>query len=43
METCYKVFKKDVIKGMKLRSKGFDFEPEITSKLIEITEKMKSI
>lgn len=35
METCYKVFKKEVIKNMKLRAKRFDFEPEITSKILK--------
>ncbi|MCA9961504.1 MAG: glycosyltransferase family 2 protein [Chloroflexota bacterium] len=35
METCYKVFRADVIQGMPLRSKGFEFEPEITSKVLK--------
>ncbi len=35
METCYKVFKKDVIKGVKLKAKKFDFEPEITAKILK--------
>jgi len=42
METCYKVFKKDVLKGIKLKCNRFDFEPEFTSKIlkkgIKITE-----
>jgi glycosyltransferase involved in cell wall biosynthesis len=29
METCYKVFRADVIKGMPLHSRRFEFEPEI--------------
>jgi len=33
METCYKVFKTDVIRKIKLRSNRFGFEPEITAKL----------
>src|SRR3989338_844468 len=28
METCYKVFKKDCLKGIRLKSNGFNFEPE---------------
>jgi hypothetical protein len=28
------MFKKECIKGMIIRAKGFDFEPEITAKLI---------
>ena len=34
METCYKVFRSDVIKSMNIKSKRFDFEPEITAKLL---------
>ncbi|HTV57378.1 MAG TPA: glycosyltransferase family 2 protein [Verrucomicrobiae bacterium] len=33
METCYKVFRVEVIRGMNLRSNRFDIEPEITAKL----------
>ncbi len=35
METCYKVFKSEIIKNIKLRSKRFDFEPEVTAKLLK--------
>jgi len=35
METCYKVFRADVIKGMRLRSKRFDIEPELTAKVLK--------
>ncbi len=35
METCYKVFKSEVIKNINLRATGFDFEPEITAKLLK--------
>jgi glycosyltransferase involved in cell wall biosynthesis len=35
METCYKVFRADVIKGMALRSRRFEFEPEITAKVLK--------
>ncbi len=35
METCYKVFSRDVLKGMKLNAKRFDFEPEITAKILK--------
>ncbi|MEP7273239.1 MAG: glycosyltransferase family 2 protein [Acidobacteriota bacterium] len=34
METCYKIFRADVIKNMQIRSNGFDFEPEITAKVL---------
>jgi len=35
METGYKVFKKEVIEGMKLNATRFDFEPEITVKILK--------
>ena len=35
METCYKLFKKDVIKNIKLESRKFGFEPEITAKVLK--------
>lgn len=35
METCYKVFPRNAVKNMKLRAKGFEFEPEITAKLLK--------
>ena len=33
METCYKIFRREVIQGMKLRSNRFGFEPEVTAKI----------
>src|SRR4030043_205750 len=35
METCYKVFKKEVIKDVNINAKRFDFEPEITAKILK--------
>ena len=35
METCYKAFRREVLDGIKLRSNGFDFEPEITAKILK--------
>ena len=35
METCYKMMTKDVIKSIKLKAKRFEFEPEITAKIIK--------
>lgn len=35
METGYKVFRKDVIRGVDFKSKRFDFEPEFTSKILK--------
>lgn len=36
METCYKVFKQDVIKQLQLKEDRFGFEPEVTAKLSHI-------
>jgi glycosyltransferase involved in cell wall biosynthesis len=33
METCYKVFRREVLTGIKLKSNRFGFEPEITAKV----------
>ena len=35
METGYKVFRREVIEGMNIRSKRFDFEPEFTAKILK--------
>jgi glycosyltransferase involved in cell wall biosynthesis len=35
METCYKVFRADVVSGMKIRARGFEFEPEFTAKVLK--------
>ena len=34
METCYKLFDRTVIDGIKIESDRFDFEPEITAKVL---------
>jgi glycosyltransferase involved in cell wall biosynthesis len=36
METCYKVFKKEVLQQIRLKSRRFGFEPEITVKLAKL-------
>ncbi len=35
METCYKMFRADVIKGIPLHARGFEFEPEVTAKVLK--------
>jgi glycosyltransferase involved in cell wall biosynthesis len=35
METCYKVFRAEVVQGMKIRARGFEFEPEVTAKVLK--------
>jgi glycosyltransferase involved in cell wall biosynthesis len=36
METCYKMFRADIIKGVKLNENRFGFEPEVTAKIARI-------
>jgi len=36
METCYKLFKTDIIQNIKLKENRFGFEPEITSKISRV-------
>lgn len=36
METCYKMFKAEIIKGIKLRENRFGFEPEVTAKVARV-------
>jgi len=36
METCYKLFRADIIKNMVLEEKRFGFEPEVTAKVSKI-------
>jgi glycosyltransferase involved in cell wall biosynthesis len=36
METCYKLFKKDIIKKIQLKENRFGFEPEVTAKISKI-------
>jgi len=35
METCYKVFKSDILKEIDFRSNRFGFEPEFTAKIVK--------
>ena len=36
METCYKVFRREVLKRIELREKRFGFEPEVTARLARL-------
>jgi glycosyltransferase involved in cell wall biosynthesis len=36
METCYKLFRSDIIKSIHLKEKRFGFEPEVTAKVSRI-------
>ncbi len=43
METCYKVFKKDILDRITLKSKRFGFEPEITLKLAKLKARIYEV
>ncbi len=43
METCYKLFPKKAVDRMKLNARGFEFEPEITAKLLKSGYKILEI
>lgn len=36
METCYKVFRSEIIQNIKLREKRFGFEPEVTARVARV-------
>ncbi len=36
METCYKMFRSNIIKNIKLNEKRFGFEPEVTAKIAKV-------
>ncbi len=35
IETCYKVFRGDVVKALKLRASRFEIEPELTAQILK--------
>lgn len=35
METCYKMFRREVVEGMTIHARGFEFEPEFTAKVLK--------
>jgi glycosyltransferase involved in cell wall biosynthesis len=43
METAYKLFRREAIMGLKLRCVRFDFEPEVTAKLLRAGYKIHEI
>ncbi|MBP7643568.1 MAG: glycosyltransferase family 2 protein [Saprospiraceae bacterium] len=38
METCYKVFKREMIQSLSLNENRFGFEPEVTAKISRVTD-----
>ena len=43
METCYKLIRSDIIKNIKINSDRFDFEPEVTAKLLKSGNRIKEV
>jgi glycosyltransferase involved in cell wall biosynthesis len=43
METCYKVFRAEIIKNIKLTSNRFGFEPEITAKVARLAVRLEEL
>ena len=43
METCYKFFRADIIKNIRLESDRFGFEPEVTAKLARLHFRMMEL
>lgn len=43
METAYKAFRMDVIKKIRLKSLGFEIEPELTAKILRLGYKIKEV
>ncbi len=41
METCYKLFPRKALENINLRARGFEFEPEITAKLMKLGYKIR--
>lgn len=36
IETCYKLFRREIIQSLNLKEKGFGFEPEVTAKMSRV-------
>ncbi len=43
METCYKSFKSEIIKSITIKADRFDFEPEITAKVMKKKARIKEV
>lgn len=43
METCYKMVRLDVMRGLNIKANRFDFEPEVTAKLLLKGIKIKEV
>ena len=43
METCYKVFRKEIIKKINLKENGFGFDPEVTAKVAKLKPRIYEV
>jgi hypothetical protein len=43
METCYKLFKKDIVDQLELKEKRFGIEPEITAKMAKLKARVYEV
>jgi glycosyltransferase involved in cell wall biosynthesis len=43
METAYKAFRREVIRSVRLRCVGFDFEPEVTARLLRSGQRILEV
>ncbi len=43
METCYKMIRTDIIKGLGIKADRFEFEPEVTAKLLRKKVKIHEV
>ena len=43
METCYKVFKREILKNVNLKENGFGFDPEVTAKVAKLKPKIYEV
>jgi hypothetical protein len=43
METCYKMFKSEILKNVRLESNRFGFEPEITAKIARLRARVHEV
>ena len=43
METCYKAFRGEIIRGIKIESPRFGFEPEITAKIAALQVRVAEV
>jgi hypothetical protein len=41
METCYKVFKKEILENISIEEDRFGFEPEITAKISKLRPRIR--